>query len=148
MDFTLSEEQTMFAETARTLFTDMSGPEQWRSQMESGAARDQARWTAIVDTGLTLMLLPEAAGGMGLSELDFALIAEAAGAAALPDPLIESAGIAAPMLAALAPDHPALADPAATIAIQHPRNPLIADADTAAALILHRDGQAFVAAPD
>ncbi|RYY26691.1 MAG: acyl-CoA dehydrogenase [Sphingomonadales bacterium] len=147
MDFTLSEEQAMFAETARTLFSDTSGPEHWRSLMESGAARDQARWSAIVETGFTLMLLPEAAGGMGLSELDFALIAEAAGAAALPDPLIESAGIAAPMLASLAPDHPALADPAATVAIQHPLNPLATDADTAAALILHRDGQAFVATP-
>jgi alkylation response protein AidB-like acyl-CoA dehydrogenase len=147
MDFTLSEEQAMFAETARTLFADTCGPEQWRRQIETGDARDAMRWIAICQTGLTLMLLPEAIGGMNLRELDFALVAEAAGAAALPDPLIESAGIAAPMLAALAPDHPVLAESIATIAIQHPINPLVADADTASALILHRDGQAFVATP-
>ena len=114
MDFTLSEEQLMFAETARTLFADTVTPDHWRRLMEAGESRDAARWQAIVDTGLTALLLPERAGGLGLAELDFALIAEAAGYVALPDPLVESAGIAAPMLAALAPDHPALADPAAT----------------------------------
>lgn len=148
MDFTLSAEQAAIAEMARTLFAETCGPEQWRRQMESGEAHDAMRWIAISQTGLTLMLLPEAVGGMGLSELDFALIAEAAGAVALPDPLVESAGVAAPILAGLAPDHPALSDPAATFAIQHPINPLVADADTASAVILHRDGQAFVAAPD
>jgi hypothetical protein len=52
------------------------------------------------------------------------------------------------MLAALAPDSDILADPAASIAIGHPLNPFIANADTAAALLLHRDGQAFLARPD
>jgi len=148
MDFTLSEEQQMFAETARSLFADTCTPDHWRRLMEAGQSRDPARWQAIVETGFTQLLLPESAGGLGLGELDFALIAEAAGSVALPDPLVESAGIASPMLAALAPDHPALADPSGTIAIQHPANPFVADADSAAAIILHRDGQAFVATRD
>jgi alkylation response protein AidB-like acyl-CoA dehydrogenase len=147
MDFTLSDEQQMFAETARSLFADTCTPDHWRKLMEAGETRDANRWQAIVEAGFTALLLPGAAGGLGLSELDFALIAEQAGRVALPDPLVESAGIAAPMLAALAPDHPALADPAASIAIQHPANPLVADADSAAAILLHRDGEAFVATP-
>lgn len=148
MDFTLSQEQMMFVETARTLFTDTCTPDHWRRMMEAGVSRQDARWQAIVETGLTLILLPEQAGGIGLTEVDFALIAQEAGYVALPDPLIESAGIAAPMLAALAPDSDILADPAASIAIGHPLNPFIANADTAAALLLHRDGQAFLARPD
>lgn len=148
MDFTLSDEQRMFAETARSLFLDTVTPEHWRQMMEAGVSRDPARWQAIVDTGLTLALIPEAAGGLGLSELDFALIAREAGYVALPDPLVESAGIAAPLLASLVPDHSLLADPSATIAIQHPLNPLVADADSAAAILLHRDGKAFLARPD
>jgi alkylation response protein AidB-like acyl-CoA dehydrogenase len=147
MDFTFSEEQRMFAETARALFADTCTPDHWHKLMEMGESRDPARWNAIVETGFTQLLLPTTAGGLGLSELDFALIAEAAGYVALPDPLVESAGVAAPLLAAIAPAHPALADPAASIAIQHPANPLVADADSAAAIILHRDGKAFVAAP-
>lgn len=148
MDFTLSDEQKMFAETARALFADTCTPDHWRRAMEAGESRDAARWQAIVEAGFTLLLLPEDAGGLGLGELDFALIAEEAGRVALPDPLVESAGVAAPLLASLAPDHPVLADPLASVAIQRPANPLVADADSAAAILLHRDGQAFLAAPD
>ncbi|HZU63524.1 MAG TPA: acyl-CoA dehydrogenase family protein [Novosphingobium sp.] len=145
MDFTLSDEQKMFAETARSLLVDRCTPEDWRQLLASGAARDAARWAAIVENGLTLLLLPEAAGGLGLGELDFALIAEQAGYVALPEPLVESAGIAAPMLAARAPDAAVLADAGATIAIQHPANPLVADADSAAAVLLHHEGEAWLA---
>lgn len=148
MDFTLSDEQLMFAETARTLFADGCSPDHWRRMMEAGAAWDDARWAAIVETGLTLVLLPESAGGLDLSEVDFALIAREAGYAALPEPLVESAGVAAPMLAALASDHPALADPAAVIAIAHPLNPVVLHADRAAAILLEKDGEAFIATPD
>jgi alkylation response protein AidB-like acyl-CoA dehydrogenase len=144
MDFTYTDEQQMFAETARTLLTDTCTPAHLRDLLARGEARDATRWDAIIDTGLTLVLLPEAAGGLGLTEIDFAPIAEAAGYAGLPEPLAESAGVAAPMLAAIAPEHPALADPAATIAIQHPLNPFVADADTAAALILQHDGATHV----
>lgn len=148
MDFTLSDEQLMFAETARTLFADSCTPDHWRRMMEAGAARDDARWASIVETGLTLILLPESAGGLGLTETDFALIAREAGYVALPEPLVESAGVAAPLLAALAPDHPALADPLATIAIAHPANPFVAHADSAAAILLEKDGEAWLATPD
>lgn len=148
MDFTLSDEQRMFAETARSLFADHCTPEHWRKLMAAGESRNPALWQAVVETGFTQLLLPEAAGGLGLFELDFALIAEAAGYVALPDPLVESAGIAAPMLAALNPSHPLLADPAASIAIAHPLNMGVADADSAAAILLHRDGEAFLARPE
>lgn len=145
MDFTLSEEQLMFAETARTLFGDLCTPDHWRRMMEAGETRDADRWQAIVDTGFTQLLLPEAVGGLGLGELDFALIAEAAGYVALPDPLVESAGIAAPMLAALAPGHSMLADPLASLALQQVEDGLVADADTAAAILLRRGDAAYVA---
>jgi len=147
MDFTLNDEQRMFAETAKTVFTDTCDSARLRQLMETDAPRDDARWEAVVENGFPLILLPESAGGLGLSETDFALIAEAAGYAALPEPLIESAGVAAPMLAAIAPDSPALADPMATIAIQHPINPFVVDADRAAVLLLHADGATHLVEP-
>lgn len=148
MDFTLSDEQRMFGETARTLLADTCTPDHWRRLMESGDARDADRWAAIVAAGLPLVMLPEAAGGLGLTEVDFAQIAQAAGFVALPEPLVESAGVAAPLLAGLTPDHPVLADPAATVAVAHPINPYVADADTAALLVLHDASRAFAATPD
>jgi alkylation response protein AidB-like acyl-CoA dehydrogenase len=139
MNFTLTEEQRMFAETARTLLADACTAARLREQMKSGAARDRARWHALVEGGFTLVLLPEAAGGLGLTEVDFALIAEAAGYFALPEPLVESAGVAAPLLAAIDPTSAVLADTKSTIAIQHPVNPFVADADTAAMLLLREN---------
>ncbi|WP_156839562.1 acyl-CoA dehydrogenase family protein [Novosphingobium aquimarinum] len=146
MNFTYTEEQLMFAETARTLLTDTCTPAHLREMMARGEARDDTRWNAIVETGLTLVLLPEAAGGLDLAEVDFAPIAEAAGYAGLPEPLVESAGVAAPLLAAIAPDHDVLTDPSATIAIQHPLNPFVADADTATVLILRHENETHVVA--
>lgn len=147
MDFTYTDEQLMFADTARTLLTDTCTPAHLRELMARGEAREASRWDAIIETGLTLVLLPEETGGIGLTEVDFVPIAEAAGYAGLPEPLGESAGVAAPMLAAIAPEHPALSDPSATVAIQHPLNPFVADADTAAVLILQHDGETHVVDP-
>lgn len=148
MEFTLSAQQQMFAETAATLMGDTCTPDHWRKMMQQGTAFDADRWARMVETGFTLMLLPENAGGLGLGELDFALIAQAAGYVALPEPLVESAGIAAPMLAALAPGHALLADPSAIIAIAPAANPVVASADVARAVLLEKDGHAFLAAPD
>lgn len=140
MNFTLSDEQRMFTEAARTMLADTCTSARLRELMTTDEARDSARWQAIVESGFTNVLLPEAIGGMGLTEIEFSLIAEVAGYFALPEPLIESAGVAVPMLAALDPHAASLANAAATIAIQHPLNPFIADADTAALLLIVDEG--------
>jgi hypothetical protein len=148
MDFTLTDEQLMFAETARTLLGDTCTPDHWHKMMEQGTAFDAARWGQIVENGFTLLMLPEAVGGMGLAELDLALIAIEAGYVALPEPLLESAGVGAPMLAGLAPDHPALGDPSAIIAVAPAINPVVANADIATAILIEKNGRAFLATPD
>jgi len=147
MDFTLSTEQQMFEEAARTLFADTCGPGKLRELEESGRPRDDERWRHIVESGFTSVLLPEPSGGLGLTELDFALVAEQAGYAGLPEPLIESAGVAAPMLASVRPDSDVLGRPEATIAVQHWIQPFTADADTAAALLLCHGGELHLVDP-
>ncbi|WP_420383460.1 acyl-CoA dehydrogenase family protein [Novosphingobium sp.] len=144
MDFTLSDEQAMFAGTARALFGDMCGPDQWRAMMHDQVAFDATRWAAIAENGLSALLLPESAGGLGLTEIDFALIAIEAGYAALPEPLVESAGVAMPMLASLAADHALLADPASIVAIAPAINPAVASADGAQAILVEREGRALL----
>jgi alkylation response protein AidB-like acyl-CoA dehydrogenase len=148
MNFTFSDEQQMAAEMARRLFADTCTPNQLRELLRQGKPRDSERWQAIVEAGLSAVALPKSAGGLGLGEVDFIQIAEAAGYAALPEPLVESAGIAAPLLAAVDPNHALFTDPLKTIAIGHPINPLVADADTAAGLLLFRDGGTFLVDPN
>jgi alkylation response protein AidB-like acyl-CoA dehydrogenase len=144
MDFTFSEEQLMSAGVVRDLLADRCTGADLRKLMASGEPRDAARWQALVDMGLPGLMVPEDAGGLGLAETDLVLIAEACGYAALPEPLIEHAGVGAPLLAAI--DHPAartLAEQAAaggiTVALGHPANLFVADADTAGAILVSRE---------
>jgi hypothetical protein len=89
-------------------------------------------------------LIPENVGGLGLSEIDFVLIAESCGYYGLPEPLVEHAGVSAPLLAATgaAPElmHLAAAGKA-SLAIGHPINPFVTDADSATELLLENRGE-------
>lgn len=148
MDFTLSSEQQMFAEAARTLLGDTCTPDHWHRMMAQGSAFDPARWSQLAENGFTTLMLPEACGGLGLGELDLALIAIEAGYVALPEPLAESAGVGAPLLASLAPGHAVLADPAAIVAVAPAINPFVAGADVAAAMLVEDEGHAWLVRPD
>jgi alkylation response protein AidB-like acyl-CoA dehydrogenase len=155
MDFRFTEEQTMTAEAVRGLLADLCQPADLRRLMQSGAARDESRWTALNDMGLAGALVPEAFGGLGLGAADFVLVAEACGHAGLPEPLVENAGVSLPLLAALAEGdrratrilERALAGEI-TVATAHPGNFFVADADTAGALLAVRSDGAFLYEPD
>ncbi len=141
MDFRFTDEQQMMAEAVRNLLDDHCQPADLRRLMASGEARDENRWSRIVELGLQAVLVPQDQGGLGLSETDFVLIAEACGYAGLPEPLVENAGVAVPLLAALARDpraekflERALAGEI-TVAVKHPQNPFAADADSAGAVL-------------
>lgn len=145
MDFAFSDEQQAIAEVVRNLLRAECTGAHLRRLMDNNEARDAARWRQILDLGLTGVMVPEARGGLGLDETDFALIAQACGHAALPEPLVELAGVVLPLLAAI--DHSRAADwldralaGEATVALNHPSNPFVADADAADALLLVHDG--------
>ena len=150
MDFRFTEEQEMTAEAVRGLLDDLCQPADLRRLMASGAARDDNRWSRIVEMGLAGAMVPEAAGGLGLGPADFVLVAEACGYACLPEPLVENTGVALPLLAEAAPDAPELAralEGEITVAVGHSANPFITDADTAGALIIERDGALHLVDP-
>jgi alkylation response protein AidB-like acyl-CoA dehydrogenase len=144
MDFTFTQEQRMLADAFRKLADEIYSPRQLRAAAEAGADdRDaNSRWRRLTDLGLPGILAPEAHGGMGLTDIDFVLIAEEAGRTALPDPLVEHAGVAVPALAELAP-HPrvaeilgAVATGRTRVAVGHPVNPFVLDAARANYLLL------------
>lgn len=102
MDFTFTQEQQMMAAAFRELLDDVCSPTAIRHAAENPQNQDASRWTRIAELGLPGLLAPESSGGMGLTDVDFVLIAEEAGRAALPEALIEHAGVAVPLLAELA----------------------------------------------
>jgi alkylation response protein AidB-like acyl-CoA dehydrogenase len=138
MHFAFTEDQQTIADAAREMLVETCTPADLRKQIEAGRARDDARWTTIVEMGLIGIEAPEAAGGLGLGPTDLVGIAEAAGYVGLPEPLVDQAGIVVPLLAGLTEDRAWLERVigGATIAIGHPLNPFVADADTAEALLL------------
>lgn len=163
MDFTFTEEQQMGAELTRRILCDLGGSKPLRHWLSEGEYRDEPVWLAMKEAGLAGVLVPEGAGGLGSSEIDFVLIAQACGYSGLAGSLVEHAGIAAPLLAnsgdnSLAPraggsgETRELARQAAAGEIRlstgHPINPFVMDADRAHALLLEHAGEVHLVRPD
>jgi len=74
MDFTLSDDQKMIADTARKV-GDHFGLDYWR-ELDAKKAFPTEFWAAVCEAGLCGVALPEQYGGAGLGMLDMALIVE------------------------------------------------------------------------
>jgi alkylation response protein AidB-like acyl-CoA dehydrogenase len=138
MQFSFTDDQLAINEAARAMLIETCTTASLRAMLKEGRAMDEPRWRTIAEMGLLGMLAPEAAGGMGLGMTDFIAIAEAAGYAALPEPLVELAGVTVPLLANLADNRGMLAAALSGefVALGHPANRLVANADSAVALLL------------
>lgn len=142
MDFTFSDEQRMMAAFVRELLDDVCSAATLRAVAEGRDDTAAARWARYHELGLPGLLAPESAGGLGLTDIDFVLIAEEAGRAAMPDALVEHAAVAVRLLAEYAGDAsvaPVLAAAASgetRLAVGLPPDPLVAGADTADWLLL------------
>ncbi len=98
LDLGLSPEQEQLQAAVGGLFDRSCTTEVVRAAEPLGW--DPGLWARLRELGVLDMALPEAAGGAGASLLDAALVAETAGAALAPVPLVESI-VASRMLARL-----------------------------------------------
>lgn len=99
MDFTFTEEQEMMAGVTRDLLAEVSSTTDLRAMLGRGEGFDPARWSRLGELGLTGLMVPESAGGLGLAEVDFVQIATACGYHLLPEPLVDLVGVVRPLLA-------------------------------------------------
>ncbi len=86
MEFVFTEEQQMIGETAKAFFVENATSARTRKAMAADGI-DHDLWTAFcTELGLAGIAMPEAQGGAGLGQVEFAMVAEHAGAqvAALP----------------------------------------------------------------
>ncbi len=90
MDFGLSAEQTLLADSVNRYLNDNAGLDTLR-RIAAGELRDHAIWTGLCDLGAGALLVPEQHGGVGLAPLDAALIAECLGYHSTPAPFLGSA---------------------------------------------------------
>ena len=119
MDFSFSEDQEGLRRGVRTVLDAECTPDELRAfEVADEAARaDLAahRWAVLAELGAPALVVPESANGLGLGDVDLVGVLEEAGHACLPEPLLETAALAAPTLAALLPAPAAAAALAALV---------------------------------
>jgi len=100
MYFAFTDEQAMIAETAKAFFAENATSDRTRAAMAVDGV-DRALWQGFTgELGLAGVALPEERGGAGLGMVEFAILAEQAGAQVAPLPLLASLGLAAPAILA------------------------------------------------
>jgi len=107
MFFAFTDQQTELRQAVRQVL-DNECPVAALRALDAAApdertALARSRWGVLAELGAPALLVPESAGGLGLSDVDLVGVFEEAGWAALPEPLMETAGLAAPVLATLLP---------------------------------------------
>lgn len=124
MNFELSDEQQQLADSVRKYLATHYGFEQRQAIVNSANGHSDAVWRALVEMGLTAIVLPEADGGFGGGALDLMPVMEACGEALVVEPLLDgivagrlvaSAGTAAQRAALL----PGLVDGTAALAFAY-----------------------------
>jgi alkylation response protein AidB-like acyl-CoA dehydrogenase len=99
MEFGLSQEQTLLQDSINKYLVGQVPLDRVRRFATEGGDADI--WQGLADLGIPALLIPESAGGVGLSCLDAALVAESLGYHATPAPFLGTA-IAAPLAVAYA----------------------------------------------
>lgn len=88
MSFTFTDEQAMLHEAASRLVEEIGLSQAVRAAGASDAGYDPAVWPRMVEMGWSAIIVPEAQGGLGLGQVELAIVAAACGRALLPSPLI------------------------------------------------------------
>ncbi|HEV7680192.1 MAG TPA: acyl-CoA dehydrogenase family protein [Candidatus Dormibacteraeota bacterium] len=153
MDFDFSEEQYLLRDTVRDLLRRESSPAQVRAMWDDERGRSPERWRKLAELGVLGLLVPEQYSGSGLDEVDMVLVLEESGRSVLPEPVMESAALAAPLLARAGTEElkqkwlPKIADGSSVATVGLASQPYVSDA-TADLLLLERDGEIHAVTQD
>ncbi|MCH2068395.1 MAG: acyl-CoA dehydrogenase family protein [Shimia sp.] len=107
MDFNLTEERQMLADTLGRFLSEQYPVEHRIKVAYEAPYHDPALWDQLVELGALYALAPEDAGGMGGSGFDISVVFEALGKALCPEPVL-GALMASRLLAAAGADQEAL----------------------------------------
>ncbi len=103
MRFAFTEQQLELRTAVRQVLDRECTTADLRAIVDShdhSAGRSAERWAVLSELGAPGVLVAEDRGGLGLTDVELVGVLEEAGWAGLPEPLAESAALAAPLLAA------------------------------------------------
>lgn len=102
MRFAFTEQQLELRAAVRQVLARECTPDDLRAIAGPGSpdrGRSATRWAVLAEMGVTGLLVAERHGGLGLGEVELVGVLEEAGWAGVPEPLAETAALAAPLLA-------------------------------------------------
>jgi alkylation response protein AidB-like acyl-CoA dehydrogenase len=123
--FAFTDDQVAFRDAVRDLLAKECPPEVVRAAWPEGTDAHGARkgegaradadrvakvWADLAEMGVLGVGVSEANGGLGMAEVDWVLLAEETGYAALPHPFVETACVVAPLLDDVDDPHGVLAE--------------------------------------
>ncbi|MCA8299088.1 acyl-CoA/acyl-ACP dehydrogenase [Burkholderia sp. AU30198] len=94
MEFALSQDQVMLADSLRRALDGECTLSRVRATVDGACAMNQNVWRTLCELGIPALLVPETFGGLELSLLDAALVSEELGRAAAPVPFLGSVVLA------------------------------------------------------
>lgn len=148
MHFAFSDEQLALRDAVRDLLTKECPPSAVRAAWTNDSGRCPSAWDALTEMGVLGVLAPEGIGGLGLSEIDLVLVLEETGRVALPEPIVETAAVAVPLLARRDSERAAALVSGSSAAVVHALAQHAVWADTAATIIVLGAAQCAAVAPE
>jgi alkylation response protein AidB-like acyl-CoA dehydrogenase len=105
--FGFDDDQLAFRDAVSDLLAKHCPPAAVRVAAESPAGElDRGAWDRLAEMGVLATLVPTDADGLGLDERSLVLVLEEAGCAGLPHPLVDTAAVAAPLVATTGDEQP------------------------------------------
>jgi alkylation response protein AidB-like acyl-CoA dehydrogenase len=101
MRFAFTDEQLALRDAVRDLLQRECPPAAVRAAWTNETGRVPGLWKKLAEAGVLGLLASEKNGGLGLSEVDLVLILEETGRFAVPEPIVETAAVAVPLLGAI-----------------------------------------------
>ena len=103
MYFAFTQDQLELRDAVRALLVRECTPQVVRTAWEDGAGGLDGTWDRLAAMGVLGLRAPEAAGGLGLSDVDLVLLLEETGYFAVPGPVVEHAAVGVPVMSDPAP---------------------------------------------
>jgi alkylation response protein AidB-like acyl-CoA dehydrogenase len=136
--FAFSDEQLELRDAVRDLLAKECPPARVREAWTNADGRSGA-WAALAAMGVPGMLAPESAGGLGCDEVDVVLLLEETGRVCLPEPVVETAMVAVPLLDGDPRRERLVAGPATAAAVA-PTDEFAVWADSACLVVVFDEG--------
>ncbi len=154
MRFGFDEDQLLLQTTLRAFLRNECTPERIRGLWKSETGHSMELWSRLAELGVPGLLVPEAYEGLGRDEIDFVLLMEEVGRAALAEPLVSTAAVAVPLLVELGSKElcerwlKAIVVGEASVAVGHEVSPFVSDAHVADLLLLQSGDELHALEPD